>query len=66
MKGVPLPDVRVQAFAARTRMLVAWNELGELTPDAAFWIGKAGADHYAEHLPRLREWVSELHAGGAP
>jgi hypothetical protein len=63
MKGVPFHDIRVQAFAARARMLLAWNELGEITADAAFWIGKAGADHYAEHLPRLREWVSELHAG---
>ena len=64
MKGVSFHDVRVQAFASRARMLLAWNELGELTDDAAFWIRKAGADHYAEHLPRLREWVSELHAGG--
>jgi DinB superfamily len=66
MKGVPFPDVKAQAFASRARMLQAWNELGELTPDAAFWIGKAGADHYAEHLPRLREWVAELHTGGNP
>jgi hypothetical protein len=65
MKGVPFPDVKVQAFASRARMLQAWSELGELTADAAFWIGKAGADHYAEHLPRLREWVSELHASGS-
>jgi hypothetical protein len=63
MKGVPLLDVKAQASAARARMLGAWNDLGELAPDAAFWIGKAGADHYAEHLPRLREWVAELHAG---
>ena len=62
MKGVPLLDVKAQAIAARTRMLEAWEELGGLTPDAAFWIGKAGAEHYAEHLPRLREWVAELHA----
>ena len=63
MKGVPLLDVKAQASAARTRMLLAWNELGALTPDAEFWVGKAAADHYAEHLPRLREWVAELHAG---
>jgi mycothiol maleylpyruvate isomerase-like protein len=62
MKDVSFRDVKVQAFAARARMLQAWNELGELTPDAEFWIGKSGADHYTEHLPRLREWVSELHA----
>jgi hypothetical protein len=62
MKDVPFLDVKVQAFASRARMLQAWNELGELTADATFWIRKSGADHYAEHLPRLREWISELHA----
>jgi hypothetical protein len=66
MKGVPFPDVKGQAFAARARMLQAWAELDELTSDAAFWIGKSGAEHYAEHLPRLREWVSDLHAGEWP
>ncbi len=60
MKDVPLDTVRVQASAARARMLVAWSELPELTPEAAFWIRKAGAEHYDEHLPRLREWVAEL------
>jgi hypothetical protein len=61
MKGVPFHDVKAQALAARARMLQAWNELGELTPEAAFWIGKSGAEHYAQHLPKLREWVSELY-----
>lgn len=65
MKGVPFRDVKAQASASRARMLQAWGQLGELTPDAAFWIGKAGADHYAEHLPRLRGWVSELHGTGS-
>lgn len=60
MKDVPLQTVRAQAFAARSRMLLAWGELPELTPEAAFWIRKAGAEHYAEHLPRLRDWVAEL------
>jgi hypothetical protein len=62
MKGVRFPDVKAQAYASRARMLQAWDQLAELTPDAMFWIRKAGADHYAEHLPRLREWVTELHA----
>ena len=60
MKDVPFADVRSQASSARARMLQVWNDLAELTPDAAFWISKAGAQHYGEHLPRLREWVSEL------
>jgi len=62
MKDVPLQTVRAQASASRARMLQAWGELPELTPEAAFWIRKAGAEHYAEHLPRLREWVEQLHS----
>ena len=60
MRDVPFELVNAQAWAARTRLLQAWDELGELTPEAAFWIRKAGAEHYQEHLPRLREWVAEL------
>jgi hypothetical protein len=60
MKDVPLQTVRAQASAARTRMLQAWRALPELSPRAVFWIQKAGAEHYGEHLPRLREWVEEL------
>lgn len=60
MKDVPLETVRAQASAARARMLLAWGQLSELTPEAAFWIRKAGADHYSEHLPRLREWVTQM------
>ncbi len=63
MKDVPLQTVRAQASAARARMLLAWGELPELTPEAAYWIRKAGAEHYGEHLPRLREWVGELRSG---
>ena len=60
MKDVPLQTVRAQASAERARMLLAWGELPELTPEAAFWIQKAGAEHYGEHLPGLREWVTQL------
>jgi hypothetical protein len=60
MKDVPLRLVKAQAHAARTRMLQAWKALPELTPEAAFWIRKSGAEHYAEHVPRLRQWVAEL------
>jgi Mycothiol maleylpyruvate isomerase N-terminal domain len=60
MKDVPLQTVRAQASSARARMLQAWGDLQELTPEAAFWIRKGGAEHYAEHLPRLREWVEQL------
>lgn len=63
MKDVPYELVNAQAWAARTRMLQAWGDLGEPTPEAAWWIRKAGAEHYDQHLPRLRQWVAELHAG---
>ena len=62
MKDLPMDLVRAQAAAARTRMLQAWGELPASTPDADFWIQKAGAEHYEEHLLRLRVWVAELQA----
>jgi hypothetical protein len=60
MRDVPLGGVKAQALVARARMLQVWSELPQMTPDAAFWIRKAGAQHYAEHLPRLRAWASEV------
>jgi hypothetical protein len=60
MHDVAFHDVRAQAIAARNRMLRAWRSLPESSPEADRWINKAGPEHYAEHLPRLREWVEEL------
>ena len=60
MAGQPWEVAWVQANAGRTRMLQVWYELGEPTDEAAWWIRKAGPEHYAEHLPRLRAWVAEL------
>jgi hypothetical protein len=60
MRDASFPDVRAQGIAARNRMLRAWGSLPEGSPEADRWIQKAGADHYAQHLPRLREWVREL------
>jgi Mycothiol maleylpyruvate isomerase N-terminal domain len=60
MHDVPFPDVRAQAITARNRMLRAWRSLPEHSLEADRWIGKAGPDHYAEHLPRLEEWVRQL------
>jgi hypothetical protein len=60
MHDVAFPDVRAQATAARNRMLHAWRSLPEGSPEADRWISKAGPEHYAEHLPRLREWVREI------
>jgi mycothiol maleylpyruvate isomerase-like protein len=60
MRDVSFPDVRAQAITARNRMLRAWRSLPETSTEADRWIGKAGPEHYAEHLPRLRGWVDEL------
>jgi hypothetical protein len=38
-------------------------ELNDPSQEATWWIAKAGPEHYAEHLPRLREWVAELRSG---
>jgi hypothetical protein len=65
MKDVALPVVRAQAAAARTQMRHALAELPEVTPAALFWIRKAGAEHYQEHLPKLRDWVAELNERSA-
>ena len=50
-----------QLLAARSQMIGAWTKLSVRTAAADAWVHKSGAAHYAEHLPRLREWVAELH-----
>ena len=62
LHDVAYPDVRAQAITARERMRRAWGSLPESSPEADRWIDKAGPAHYAEHLPRLREWVKQLGA----
>ena len=60
MRDVAFPTVKAQASAARTRLRKAWLALPEPSPEGAFWIEKSGPEHYAQHLPRLREWVEEI------
>jgi Mycothiol maleylpyruvate isomerase N-terminal domain len=45
---------------ARAWMLEAWFGLSEPDEAANQWIRKAGAEHYGEHISRLRDWVTEL------
>ena len=59
-KDLPAPVVRAQCAAARNRMLVEWSALPEITPEAREWFRESGPEHYAEHLPRLRDWVRSL------
>jgi hypothetical protein len=60
MQGQPWEVAWVQANAGRTRMVEEWWRLDEPTDESAWWIRKAGGDHYAEHVERLREWAAEL------
>ncbi len=60
MYGQPWEVAWNQANAARTRMLQEWTLLRTPNDEAAWWIRKAGGDHYGEHLPRLRDWTREL------
>jgi hypothetical protein len=60
MVGQPWEVAWVLANAGRTRMIDEWFRLRQPTDDAAWWIRKAASEHVAEHLVRLRPWVSEL------
>ena len=60
MRDVEWEIVRAQAAASRARLLREWAALPQVSADADMWVRKAGPEHYAEHLPRLREWVREL------
>ncbi len=61
MSDVPFEIVRIQAWSARTMLRREYFSLPpEPTGSAAWWVRKAGPDHYGEHLPRLREWIAEV------
>ena len=60
MAGQPWSVAWLQANAGRTRMMESWFALAEQTDEGAWWVRKSGAEHYAEHLPRLRDWVAQL------
>jgi hypothetical protein len=60
MHGQPWSVVLTQAQAARYRMLEVWYALPSRGDAAAWWVAKAGAEHYREHLGRLRSWVAKL------
>jgi hypothetical protein len=56
-------EIHGMAESARARMRRSLLKLSDESPDAAWWIDKAGVAHYQDHLPRLREWVEEVRAG---
>ena len=59
----PLSIVAAEAHASRQRMLREVQLLRDVTDLAMVWLRKAAADHYDEHLPRLRDWVATLRTG---
>lgn len=56
----PLQVVLFEGRAARHRLLRQLHALNEIPPAAEASLRKAGPQHYAQHLPRLRDWVAEL------
>jgi hypothetical protein len=62
----PLSFVLFELRATRRRLLHHLHGLTEVPPAAQSSLRKAGPDHYAEHLPRLREWVAELRSEQPP
>jgi hypothetical protein len=56
----PWDEVWTRTNGARAWMLEAWFELRGPDEAANQWIRKAGAEHYGEHLSRLRDWVAEV------
>jgi hypothetical protein len=58
--GEPWDDVWARTIGARAWMLEAWFALAGPDEAANQWIRKAGAEHYGEHLSRLRDWVAEV------
>jgi hypothetical protein len=60
MDGQPWEVAWVQAQSARGKMTEGWSALREPSDEAAWWIRKAAADHYAQHLDRLRAWTADL------
>jgi hypothetical protein len=60
MRDQPWDVASVQAQAGRTRVLQEWAQLKAPNDEATWWLRKSGADHYDEHLARLRAWVGEL------
>jgi hypothetical protein len=60
MDGQPWEVAWVQAQSARGKMAEGWSALREPSDEATWWIRKSAADHYAQHLDRLREWTADL------
>ncbi|MGH2711168.1 MAG: DinB family protein [Actinomycetota bacterium] len=52
--------VKSELMSARSRMLEEWDRLPEVDDEAKRWFYESTAEHYEEHLPRLRDWVAQV------
>jgi hypothetical protein len=59
-RNEPWETLWTHATEARAYMLQHWFAQRAPSEAANWWVRKAGAEHYGEHLPRLRAWVAEL------
>jgi hypothetical protein len=59
-KHQPWETLWTQATGARAYMLEHWFAQRVPSDAANWWVRKAGAEHYGEHLPPLRAWVRQL------
>ena len=59
-RDLSMHDVKAEWFSARSQMLLDWGQLRDVDGNAEYWFMECGPKHYADHLPRLREWVAEL------
>jgi hypothetical protein len=55
-RTMDLRIVRAEFAASRTRMVVEFGTMPEITPPAVEWFEESGPLHYAEHLVDLRRW----------
>jgi hypothetical protein len=60
LRDVSWDEAWGHATRERATMLQHWFALRSPSDAADLWVRKAGAEHYGEHLPRLRAWVAEL------
>ncbi len=56
----PWESLWTRTTEARAYMLQYWFALRVPSEAANWWVRKAGAEHYGEHLPPLRSWVAQL------
>jgi hypothetical protein len=55
-RTMDLRIVKAELAAARTRMVLEFGTMPELTPPAVEWFEESGPLHYREHLVDLRPW----------